>query len=256
MALTDNAYGMQDIQQTLLDMMLEIDRVCRKCGIEYTLLGGTMLGAVREGGFIPWDDDLDIGFTRPEWQRFLQIFPGESADYTITQTDTWVSRVVPRQPIRGEYPFVDLFHYEPISASPKKQKLRVLALETLQGMLKDKVDVSAYPKKYRPLLIGTRLLGLPFSKQRKLKWYRAVYENWARGDGSLVHVPDGDFRVLGRVWPAEMTHHYQDVSFEGATLRMLTCWDEMLTRQYGDYMQRPPEGQRMAREHSAQRKKG
>lgn len=67
MALTDNAYGMQDIQQTLLDMMMEIDRVCRKCGIEYTLLGGTMLGAVREGGFIPWDDDLDIGFTRPEW---------------------------------------------------------------------------------------------------------------------------------------------------------------------------------------------
>ena len=255
MALQDNAYGMRRIQQTLLDMMVELDRVCRAHHIEYTLLGGTMLGAVREGGFIPWDDDLDIGFCKDAWRRFIAVFPTESADYTVTETDTWVARVVPRQPIDGEFPFVDLFHYEPISASPRRQKMRVLALETLQGMLKDKVDVSSYPKKYRPLLVGTHLLGLPFSKARKLKWYRHVYTRWARGDGSLVHVPDGDFRVLGRIWPAEMTHSYQDILFEGVPLRVLTCWDEMLTRQYGDYMQRPPEGQRMLRQHTAQRQK-
>ncbi len=256
MSMQDNAYGMQSIQQTLLAMMTEIDRVCRAHHIEYTLLGGTMLGAVREGGFIPWDDDLDIGFCKDALKQFIQVFPRESRRYTVTENDTWVARVVPREPIDGEFPFVDLFHYEPISASPRKQKLRVMALKTLQGMLKDRVDVSGYPPQYRPLLVGTHVLGLPFSKKRKLKWYRHVYEHWAHGDGSLVHVPDGDFRVLARVWPDEWTHRYQDVQFEGVTLRMLTCWDEMLKRQYGDYMQRPPEGQRLVRRHTAQRKRG
>ena len=165
MPLQDNLYGLRDLQQTLLDMMIEIDRVCRKHDIDYTLLGGTMLGAVREQGFIPWDDDLDIGFRREEQKRFLEIFPQESERYTVTTADTWVARVVPRQPINGEMPFVDLFHYVPISGVAWKQKLKVLTLKALQGMLKEGISLKDYPPKYRILLWGTHVLGLPFSKQ-------------------------------------------------------------------------------------------
>ena len=252
MPLQDNLYGLRELQQTLLDMMVEIDRVCRKHGIDYTLLGGTMLGAVREGGFIPWDDDLDIGFRREERERFLKIFPEESERYTVTTTDTWVARVVPRKPIGGEMPFVDLFHYVPISHVGWKQKVKVFTLKTLQGMLKEGISLKNYKPKYRLLLWGTRVLGLPFSKALKLKWYQHVAEKWAPGDGSIVHVPDGDYRVLHRVYPAEYTHDFVDMSFEGVPMRVSARYHEMLTRQYGNYMQRPPESQRVAA-HTAQR---
>lgn len=255
MPLEDNAYGLVKIQTTLMQMMVEVDRVCRENGIDYTLAGGSMLGAVRHGGFIPWDDDLDIAFRKEEWDRFLAIFPEASKDYTVTMTDTWVPRVVPRQPIDGEYPFIDLFHYAAIGPSPLKRKVKVFALKTLQGMLKDKVDLSNYPAKYRPLLAGTRFLGKLFPKNLKLRWYRHIADHWAPGDGSEVHVPDGDFRVLGRVWPVEYTRQCVDMPFEGTPLRVSARYDEMLTRQYGDYMTPPPEDKRVAA-HTAQRKKG
>lgn len=255
MPLTDNAYGLEEIQRTLLDMMKEVDRVCREKDIRYTLAGGTMLGAIRHQGFIPWDDDLDIAFPKADWDRFLQIFPQESERYTVTLTDTWVPRVVPREPINGEFPFIDLFHYADVKGSGLGFKLKVFALKTLQGMLKEKVDYSAYPPKYRPLLMGTYVLGRLFPKKWKLGWYRRIADRWNRGDGTLVHVPDGDFRVLHRTWPVKYTEACVDVPFEDTVLKVSSHYDEMLTRQYGDYMTPPPENKRVAA-HTAQRKKG
>ena len=60
---------LRSLQLYLLDMLIELDRICRKNGIRYYIDGGTLLGAVRHGGFIPWDDDLDIGVTRMEYER-------------------------------------------------------------------------------------------------------------------------------------------------------------------------------------------
>jgi len=253
MSYLDNAYGLRDLHETLLTMLKEIDRVCRKHQIDYTLVGGTMLGAIREGGFIPWDDDLDIAFRREELERFLKVFDAESEQYTTTTSDTWVARVVPRKPINGEMPFIDLFHYVPICTDPKKQKIKVFALKTLQGMLKEGISLKDYPPKYRILLWGTRMLGLPFSKPLKLRWYRHIAENWAPGDGTQVHVPDGDYRVLHRVYPAEWTRHFTDVDFEGIPMRVSAHYHEMLSRQYGNYMQRPSEDKRVVA-HAAQRK--
>lgn len=65
-----NNEQLRKLQMIELEMLVEIDRICRKNNIKYTIFGGTLLGAVREGGFIPWDDDADVAMLRPEYEKF------------------------------------------------------------------------------------------------------------------------------------------------------------------------------------------
>ena len=64
---------MTEIQAKLLDMLVWFDRTCRANGLRYYALGGTMLGAVRHRGFIPWDDDIDVGMPRKDYERLARL---------------------------------------------------------------------------------------------------------------------------------------------------------------------------------------
>ena len=55
-----NNEQLRQLQMIELEMLLEVDRICKKCGIKYTIIAGTLLGSIRHKGFIPWDDDADI----------------------------------------------------------------------------------------------------------------------------------------------------------------------------------------------------
>ena len=76
-------------QQRMLEILLEVDRICRKHHIPYWLSSGTLIGAVRHKGYIPWDDDIDIEMLWPDYQRLLRILPQELPEYLALQsTDT------------------------------------------------------------------------------------------------------------------------------------------------------------------------
>ena len=75
----EDTYGILKLQNIILNIMKFIDELCEKHHIEYYIIGGTALGAVRHGGFIPWDDDLDIAMTRENYDRFLTICEKEIA---------------------------------------------------------------------------------------------------------------------------------------------------------------------------------
>ena len=67
-----NSEELKKLQNVCLELACEVDRVCRKNNIEYTLEGGTLIGAVREHGFIAWDDDVDISMSRKEYEKFFE----------------------------------------------------------------------------------------------------------------------------------------------------------------------------------------
>ena len=68
---------LQKIQEIQKELIAEVDRICKKCGIHYNMVGGTMLGAIRHGDYIPWDDDADIMMLREDFDRFCEIAPKE-----------------------------------------------------------------------------------------------------------------------------------------------------------------------------------
>lgn len=73
MANDQKTYDLTKVHQANLKVLREIDRICRKYKIKYAMDSGTLLGAVRHQGFIPWDDDVDVVFTRPNYEMFLKV---------------------------------------------------------------------------------------------------------------------------------------------------------------------------------------
>jgi len=78
--LTLSDENIKDIQAVLLDMMADFDAFCRKNGLSYFLCGGSALGAQRHGGFIPWDDDMDVAMPRADYDRMRDLFLAEYGD--------------------------------------------------------------------------------------------------------------------------------------------------------------------------------
>ncbi len=71
------------LHETLIELLDEFVRICKKHNLKYTLVAGTVLGAVRHSGFIPWDDDIDVGMLRPDYEKFLEVAPKELKDKYI-----------------------------------------------------------------------------------------------------------------------------------------------------------------------------
>lgn len=74
---------MTSLQKKLLDMLAWFDKFCKQNNIVYFAAGGTVLGAARHGGFIPWDDDIDVVVPRPDYDRLLKIFNGKIDNYIL-----------------------------------------------------------------------------------------------------------------------------------------------------------------------------
>lgn len=104
---------LRQLQLRALDILLDVDKFCRKHQIKYWLSGGTLLGAVRHGGFIPWDDDLDIDMTEEEFHKFVKAFETygfESKLNLVLQThDTDPMYFMMHAKVRNEdYPIKDI----------------------------------------------------------------------------------------------------------------------------------------------------
>lgn len=134
MAKNNQLLTLHEKQQIMLEILKEIDKCCRKYDLRYSLSDGTMLGAIRHKGFIPWDDDADIIMPRKDFEKFLSVFPRERFHllYNTRELEEYLvygyAKVIdPHTRVYDRYSksrygvFVDVF---PVDFVPEKLKLR------------------------------------------------------------------------------------------------------------------------------------
>lgn len=246
---------MNELQQCEFEILKEIDVLCRKHNIHYFLSYGTLLGAIRHKGFIPWDDDLDIMIDAKDYFRFIEAAKNELPEHLFLQssdTDQWYRayikvRMNGTTMIEQSYlglPFhqgvwVDVF---PLIALPddSKQIARINRLILLSELLVQDAFF-ALTKNLSPKL--KLLTMLPLSLRRRLanrlrkRAFRSIEE--CDTCGCYIGFP---FRAprLQSDWFRESIL----TEFEGAQLPIPKDYDAVLTALYGDYMTPPPEDKR------------
>ena len=141
---------------------------------------------------------------------------------------------------------MDLFVFDQMPSNAAESKLKTLTIQTLQGMLKDKIDYSRFSWKYKLLLFGTWLLGRPFSRAYKQRLYARVSRWKGRGDYKKINVYNTWFNQVGKLsFDKDLTDSYMLLDFEGRKYMALQKYDDYLTELYGEYMQLPPEHERV-----------
>ena len=237
---------LEEIHEELLCQLRDITAVCRRHGIEYNMMCGSLLGAVRHHGFIPWDDDVDLLMTRDEFEKFRKVYPQEcDRRFELTYLNTWTPRVMNRDPEKAAA-FTDFFILDAVPADAGKRKRWFLKLHILQGMLKHNVDYSRFNLKNKILLMGTHLMGLPFTTAWKTRQYERVSRQ--NNPGNDLCMSNGAFELMTHIWHPEQFAKKQTVKFEDMDVLIPEKYDEVLTELFGpDYMTPPPESERVAK---------
>ena len=264
-------FDLTAVHQANLKMLKEIDRICRKHQIQYMLDAGTLLGAVRHKGFIPWDDDVDLVFTRENYERFAQVvrkelpegmelleprqLQGGNAFYDFTPRIIYVNSQTHED---GEemkfyggglnHLWVDLFILDKLPENKAAAAFTWFLQMAVYGLVmghRYRLDYSKYSLMNKIFVAALAAIGkrIPMRTIRGLQRRVSVKDN--KGKSRLRYYsnyqPDYLYVTLNEEWIKETV----DLPFEDTMLMAPKGWNQVLTWIYGDYQKLPPEEKRV-----------
>lgn len=252
-----------------LDIVKDVVSICNNHGLTYYMLGGTMLGAIRHKGFIPWDDDIDLGMPRKDYEAFLSIAPKElnehlrlinfktDADYhyyitRIQDVDTKVVETRYAKESEGGYTHVsiDIFPLDGSPNNPILRKIYYFRVMCHRGMMALHYKKGIDPDRKRGIieklflsvmkLLPTDKMFNAFNQKVKIDKLLKSHDMWESVvSGNIM----GAYRTVEMV-PTSWYGKKAFYQFEDIELRGFKEYDKYLTHLYGDYMKLPPEGSR------------
>ena len=250
-----NTMDLKMTQEKLLSLMIAFDGVCRKYAIHYTLHGGTLLGAVREKGFIPWDDDMDIAMTRGEYEKLESALSGDP-DYSI------VGNIKKQFRKNGENDYwVDIFICDHISAKPLAGKAKQLLLTVLDVMNRDRhtimlSDFSKYSASKRIVFKAMYWCGKLLPATFKVWLYKKISRDAWTGDKTLYIRSNDQYKGRVKVFPVQWMDGYQYIPFGQTEFAVSSNYHDMLVSFYGENYMTPIKDDRNAVVHDLVRAEG
>lgn len=261
---------MNKVQENLLEIITEIDRICRKHDIMYFLDSGTELGAVRHQGFIPWDDDADIGMLRSDYERFIKIAQEEFGDeFFLQTTDTEPNYFLMYAKVRKngtkfveaatknikmhQGVFVDIFPFDCIPNKNAVEEFRRICKVRYELYEWGVPDLVSMPQKNIGFILRSIARRIKYHISR-LKSRDKIINKIYREFTQYNSVDDDNMLVTSfaygsgkdYLYPANIFDEVMDVCFENHSFKILKEYDAYLRITYGDdYMELPPESERI-----------
>ncbi len=252
---------LQEHQGALYELLLEFDRVCKELDISYTLFSGTLLGAVRHKGFIPWDDDLDVAMLREDYEKFLQYannilnqqrfflqkefsehYPMFFSKLRMNNT-TCLEKYHPRDPETHLGVYIDIFPCDNAANSKAGRKIQFLASKVV-------IAKSLWRRGYETNSIKKKLF-MRICCCLPMRPFLSIVKNKKSSDGSLVHsFFSAASKFEKNIYPREWFTAITKMKFEDGEFPVSSYYHEMLSTFYGDYMVIPPEEERECKIHA------
>ena len=247
-----------------LNIAKEIKRICEKHDIKYFLTAGSLLGAIRHGGFIPWDDDMDIGMLREEYEHFVNLCDSELGEEYMLQTwdtdpeypfsygkirlkGTHIVETFSENTSSMNGIFVDIFPFDNAPDSPRERKRQAQwyfickrLLWIKKGFGKSiRKESAKQALKYDLFFILAQLI--PYESLKK--FYKNRQQKYNRKKTTCV-VTDGAYGYTKEILKREWVDNLESVKFENEKFLSYRDSVEYLRYFYGDYMELPPEEKR------------
>lgn len=247
-----------DIKNALLSMLSEFDSICQANGIRYSLDSGTLLGAIRHKGFIPWDDDIDLIVPRPDYDLLIRhpewlvepygvIVPGgEGSLHPFAKfiNKKWRTQEIGYEGIAEGHLWIDLFPADAVpDDSEDAERICARQAKLVRAYGRSLMRPSAAGNN-RLRKLGRTLLRpyyrMAYPPKKTLKTIAANAQRISYGSTENVSNITWPIAVKDRWFPAEDFDNLVEVEFEGRFFKAIPHWDRYLTGLYGNYMALPP----------------
>lgn len=255
-----NEQDLRRLQMIQLDLLKEIDRVCKKNDIRYCIIAGTALGATRHGGYIPWDDDADVAMLREEYDKFVEVcfneldeskFYFQDNEHTkgyrwgygkLRRKNTKFIRLNQENMPYKSGVFIDVFPLDYVPKNKLVRKFHNLQCTIVRKFMWSEIGKNSEQNPIKKLIY--KFMSIK-SEKNVYKLYEKLKINSNKKKTDMVRIltfptPNNGHYGYYERWYTDL----KDIEFEGVMLPAARELEQYLTFKFGDFMTLPPEEQR------------